>query len=644
MLLFFRKWLTSWPVLALLGAVLLAFVITGVRDPFGGGASAPGGSLATVGDTAITESAFLSQFDRVVKNARVQTPTLTAQQVARDGGTVQVLDQMISSAALEQFAKANGISVSNRAVDGEIASIEAFRVGGKFDQATFKRVLSEQRITERELRDGIRGDLIRKQLLTPVTTGIQVPMQMAAPYAGLLLDIHAGAIALLPASIVPAPPAPTDAQVEAFYTANKARYTLPERRAFRYAMIDREAIAAQVAVSDADVQKYYDANKEKLGGVETRKLAQVVVPDEAKAKAIVAAVRGGKPFVQVAVTMGGVSAADVELGPQSLSKFASATNPAVAGAAFALKAPGVTDPVQSDFGWHVIAVEAISPAKAAGLAQARDGIVATLRRDKTEEALADTVAKIEDAFSSGSSFADIAKKFNLTVVPVPAMTRDGRMMDQAPFVLAPAAEPLLGKAFDADPADGGSVADLGSGQYAVLELGAIIKPTPAALARIRPAVVAAWDADARIKTLRTTVDAVIGDVNKGVPLAKALSSRNLPAAQVVSGRRIDVAQQQTVPAPIKLFLTMPAGATKPLEAPGGGGYFIVHVDSITRGDASTVPQLLDGTRAQFARAAPEEMAIAFANAAAREVGVKRNPSALAQATSRILGEDAAAKK
>ncbi len=642
MLLFFRKWLTSWPVLALLSLVLVAFVVTGVQDPFGGPAGAAGGNVAEVGKATITDTALLAQFDRTIKGARAQNPTLTAQAAAQEGGVGQVLEQMIGSTALEQYAAKLGVSISDRAVDGQIADIEAFRVNGKFDQATFKRILAEQRISERELRTDLRGGLIRRQLLVPVSIAAQVPRGLAEPYAALLLERREGQIAMLPVSVVPAPAAPTDAQVKAFYAANKTRYTLPERRGFRYALIDREAIAAGVSVSDADINKYYDANREKFGGVETRRLAQVVVDDEAKAKAIVAAVRAGAPFTRVAADKGGFSATDIALGVQSKAKFATATNAAVANAAFGVPAGAVTDPVKSDFGWHVVAVEAVTPVNPNGVASAKDEITATLRREKIETALADTVAQIEDGFSSGSSFAELAKKFNLTVVTVPPMTADGRTMDNTTFVFAPGAEALLPKAFNADPADAGSVVELGegagTGQYAVLELGTIVPPTPAALDKIRPAIVAAWEAETRMKTLKSKVDAVLAAVAKGSTLGAALAASNLPAPQPIAGRRIDVAQQAQVPPPVQMFLGLPKGVAKSLAAPNGAGYFIMKVDSITPGDLATVPQLLDATRAQFAQLAPEELSGAFARAAEREVGVKRNPAALAAVTKRVLGE------
>ncbi|MGL4541940.1 MAG: SurA N-terminal domain-containing protein, partial [Polymorphobacter sp.] len=547
MLLFFRKWLTSWPVLALLSLVLVAFVVTGVQDPFGGSGGVASGNVATVGKAGISETALLAQFDRTIKNARAENPTLTAQIAAQQGAMGQVLEQMIASAALEQYAAKLGIAISDRAVDGEIANIEAFRVNGKFDQATYKRVLADQRLSERDLRADIKGSMVRRQLLVPVAAGAQVPRGMAEPYAALLLETRAGQIALVPVAAVAAPAAPTDAQIEKFYQANKARYTLPERRAFRYALIDREAIAAGVSVSDAEIAKYFDANRDKFGGIETRRLAQVVVADEAKARSITTAVRAGSPFAAVAAAQGGFSATDIALGVQTKAKFAAATNAAVADAAFAAPVRGVTDPVKSDFGWHVVTVEAINLPNANGATAARDEIIATLRREKIENAIADTVAQIEDGFSGGSSFAELAKQFNLTVVSVPAMTADGRTMDNATYSFAPGAALLLGKAFNADPADTGSVVELvdGSerGQYAVLELGTIVPPTPAALAKIRPAVVAAWEAETRLATLKTKVDAVLAAVAKGTSLDAALAANKLPPAQPIGGRRIDVSQQ-----------------------------------------------------------------------------------------------------
>lgn len=639
MITFFRKFLTSWFALAILGLVLVAFAVTGIgNNPFSGGMSS-GSGVAQVGGTSLSEARLLAEFDRVMRRARQSDPKLTARAAAQQGAVGEVLEQLIATTAIEDFGRNNGIAISDRAIDGEIASVDAFRVNGKFDPATYKRLLADQRLSERELRDGLHGDLIRKQVVTPVIAGSQVPRAMAAPYAALLLERREGAVAVVPTAAMLAPPAPTDAQLAAFYKANAARDTTPERRGFRYAAIDPTKLAG-AAVTDADVQKFYDANKDQYGGVESRHLAQVVVPDEARANALVAAVKGGKPFAAAAVA-DGFAAADIDIGQQTQAKFAAATSPAVAAAAFAAPAGGMTVPVKSAFGWHVVEVVGIEPARAGGIVAAKPAIEAKLRADRSEQALSDTVGKIEDALSSSTSFADVAKTYGLTIVAVPPLTRAGADPADPAYVVPPAAQPLIAKAFDVDPADGAVLQQTGKDQFAIVELGDVLPPTPVPLAKVQPEVAAAWATDQRLRAAKKVADAVVADAAKTRNFTAAVAAQKLTAPRPIAGRRIDLAAQQQVPAPVAAFLVLPAGGSRVVAAPDS--YFVVHVDKVTPGDLAAAPQLVDSARQQFAQTAPDEIGAAFAAAVERDLGVKRNPSAVAAATARIVGDAGAAK-
>ncbi len=631
----FRKYLTSWFALGLFGLVLVAFAISGVGNTSFGGLVGGGGGVASVGGTEISEAQLLGEFDRTLRRARQQDPKLDARSAARQGAVGEVYEQLIATTALEKFGADSGIAISDRAIDGEIASVDAFRVGGKFDDATYRRILAEQRLSERDLRNGLRGDLVRRQIVTPVIAAVQVPRTLAAPYAALLLEKRSGAIAIVPVTAMPAPAAPTPAQLQAFYAGHTAAFTLPERRAFRYAVIDRDKIAGGITISDADIRKYYAANAETYAGAETRKLLQVVVPDEAKAKAIAAAVKGGAKFAAAAAAAG-FAPADIDIGEQTKAKFAAATSAAVADAAFALPAGGTTAPVQSPFGWHVVAVTAITPARPKSLDAARAEITAKLKDDRTTTLLSDTVGKIEDALSGRSSLADVAKRFGLTVAAVPAVTRAGTSPTDPGFTLAPAAVPLVAKAFDADPADGPTLQQTGKDSFAVVELGDITPPAAQPLATVHDAVLAAYVDDARLKAAKAVADTIVAETAANRPFASVVTAHNLPAAHPLAGRRVDLGQAAQVPPPVKLFLTMAAGTTRTLPA-GPQGYWVVHVDTVTPGDVATAPGLVDSARAQFTQAAPDEIGAAFAQAVERAVGVKRNASALAAATARITG-------
>lgn len=639
MITFIRKALTSWFALGLLGLVLLAFAVTGVGDPFGTkGGGAKGSALARVGKTDVSEAGFLNEYDRIMRRARETNPKLTAAEAVAQGSVGQVLDQMVASTALEDFGKSAGVTASDRAVDGEIASIPAFQSGGKFDQATYQRVLKLQRISERELRDGLHGDLVRKQLVTPVAMATRVPRLLAEPYATLLLQLRSGAVATIATAAMPAPPAPTEAQLTAYYKANAARFTIPERRGFRYALVDGSAISASAVVSDAEVQKYYEANRETLGGAEQRQLLQVVVPDQAKAAAFVAAVRAGGSFAAEAAKLG-FAATDTDLGLLSQSKFAAATSAAVATAAFGAAPGAVAGPVQSSFGWHVVEVARVVAPKGRSLGEAKAEIVTTLRKAKADAMLADTVAKIEDALSNKTSFVDVAKAHALTVVNVPPVTRDGRT-DTPGFAVSAAAQPLIAKAFDSDPADGPALQQLGKEQFAMLEPGDVVPPTPLPLAKVRDAVAAQWTTEQRLHAAKAAADSVVAAVAKGTAFDAALTAAHLPPARPLAGRRIDIAQQQQVPPPVQLFMTLPAGGIRAIPAPQGQGFWIVHVATIAPGDPAQLPTLTASAQGEFAKEAPEEIAAAFANAVERQVGVARNPAAIDGVTKRILGSGA----
>jgi peptidyl-prolyl cis-trans isomerase D len=628
MITFIRRWLTSWPVLVLLGLVLVAFAITGVGDPFGGGG--PAGSVAKVGDRVITEPDLQSAFDRLVRNAREQNPGLSQTEFAKQGAVMGAAGQLIGQTAMEELGAKAGITASDRSIGAVIAGIPAFQTNGKFDEASYRRILADQRLSDKELHDGIRGDLVRKQLLTPVTAALGVPTEMAKPYAQQLINVHLGAAALVPLAAT-APP--SDAEISKYYATNKARFTLPERRAYRYAFIDSAAISAAAKVSEPEIAAAFAKDPTKYGAAATRKLQQVVVPDEAKARAIAAAA-ATEGFAKAAERLAGFGAADIALGEQAQADFGKATSPAVAAAAFAAPVGGITAPIKTDFGWHVIRVEAIG-ASGKTLAQARPAIEADLRANAGNAAVADLVAKIEDGVEAGKSFADLAKDNGLTIVSQGPVTKDGQAPNSPP--LAADAVAVAAKAYRHEPGDGAAVEDLGKGQLVVIETMQVKLSAPQPLAEIRAVAVAGAARDKALAAARGKADAIVNAVRKGGDFAAAVAAQGLIAPQPLAGRRIDVAQQQNVPPVVQAFLNTPAGAVQVLPSPQG--WVLVHTATIETGDLAKAPGLLEAGRREIAGQLPDEFAAAFAAAAERAIKTKRNDAAIAKITKRLSGLD-----
>jgi peptidyl-prolyl cis-trans isomerase D len=628
MITFIRRWLTSWPVLLLLGLVLVAFAITGIGDPFAGGG--PVGSIAKVGDKVVGENELLKAFDRLVRNARQSNPGVSQTDFAKQGAVTVAADQLIGQTAVETLATNAGIAASERAIGAVIAGIPAFQTGGKFDEATYRRVIADQKLTEAELHQGIAGDLVRKQLLTPVTAALGVPADMARPYAQMLVDIHRGGVALVP---VTASVPPTEAEIAKFYADNKARFTVPERRAYRYATIDSAGIIASAAVSEAQIAAAFAKDPAKYGAAATRRLEQVVVPDEAKARVLVAAA-ATEGFGKAAQRIAGFGAADIDLGEQTREGFGKATSPAVADAAFAASVGSVTAPIKTAYGWHVVRVAALGAA-GKSLAQARATVEADLKKTAGTAALGDLVAAIEDGVEAGKSFADIAKEQQLAILAQTPVTKEGS---------APGAPPLSGdaaaiaaKAFRHEPGDGAAVEDLGGGKLIVIETMAVTLAAPQPLAEIRAVVVAGAAQAKAMAAARGKADAVAAAVRKGQAFDAALAAQGLPPSQPLAGRRIDIAQQQQVPPMLQAFLETPKGSVQVLA--GGLGWVLIHTSAIEPGQIEAVPGLLEAGRRDIAAQVPEEFAAAFALAAERALGTTRNSKAITAIARRLSGLD-----
>jgi peptidyl-prolyl cis-trans isomerase D len=634
-----RKSVSSWVGILILGLALGALVFTLFQPNSPGGTAQTGQVLATVGDKTVTESDYLATVDRAVNRERQRTPSITNPDFIGAGGGEMVMQQLVAGKAMQVFARDNGMAISRRMVDGEIASIPAFQLNGKFDDGTFRRLLADQRLTEAELRDSIEQDLLRRQLLQPVLAGTTIPRGMAEPFAQLLLEVRRGAILPIPSAAMPDPGKPTDAQLAAFHAENKAAYTLPERRAFRFAEIDATQLAEKAKPTAAEVRKYYDDNKAEFGGLETRAIRQVIVQDEAKAKAFVASVRGGKPFADAAAAEG-FTATDIDLGIQNADGLATSVNPEVSKAAFALKPGTVSDPVQTSLGWHLLEVTKVIPATPQPFDTVSAGIEQKLATEKAADLMAEKVAAAEDKLTGGESLADVAKGLGVPVQSSPPLAADGRLFD-ANYQVSRLEQPLLPKVFDADVAQGPQVVEVAPNRFALLEVTDVLAPEVVPLAKIRADVEAAWSVKARSDAAKAEADRIAAALSKGQSLAEATAGKSLPPPQQLSVRRLELTQMsqqgQQVPPPVVLMLNTPKGQARVISAPQGQGWFVVKVDEVVPGDVSQAPQLVDAVRQSLVREGGNEIAESFVRAIERNVGVVRKPDALKAVNRRLTG-------
>jgi len=640
MISFFRRALSSWVVLALLGLIMVAFIVTGVSGPSSLSGSTDGGvTVAKVGDRTISSIELSRRMQNQFDSVRRSQPTLEPKAFVAGGGFDQVTDALISARAVDAWGPHQGFSISKRLVDAEIAAIPAFRgVTGQFDEAAMRSILAQQRINERDLRNDIASDLLRGQILSPVIAAVPVPVSIARPYANILLERRIGQVGIIPLQAVTDKVQPSEADIARQYKSFIAAYTRPETRVLRYATFGTAQIAAKAKPSDADVTAYYQQHIAEYTAKQTRDLTQVIVPTQAAAQAI-AAKAGSGTALAAAATQAGVEA--TSLPKQAQADYAKSANDAIASAAFAAAKGKVVGPIKGAFGWYVIRVDAIGGSPARSIDQARPEITAALTKEKADAALSDLAASIETAISDGASFAEVAQKNGLTVVTTPPVLQNGQA-DLPNWKVPAELQPLLRPAFDATPDDRPTVETIVKGQqYALLNVAQVIPPTPLPLAKVREAVVR----DIVITRTRARAEAlakaITVKINKGMPIAAAMASAGvpLPPVQPASARQLDLARAdpRQVPPPVRAMFTMKPGQARTMPADNGAAFFIVLLDKVEPGDIATVPGLVESTRGELATAVSNELAEQFVHAIQKDVGIKRDAAAIGQVKRQFAG-------
>jgi peptidyl-prolyl cis-trans isomerase D len=650
MLSFFRRGAMAKIMLVVLFLSLVAIVITGFGTGGTGGLGELGGlragTVAKVGGERLTSDRLREETQRQFERLRREQPELDMPAFLGRGALEEVLDQLIDMTAVTVFGRENGLGVSRAMIDRDIAGVPAFQdVAGRFDDATFRRVLAQERLTEKQLRDDLESRLIQRQLVLPVAGSAYVPGAIAHQYASLLLEQRSGLVGAVPSAAMGPGAEPGEAELAAFYRSNQARYTIPERRVLRYAMFGPEQVAAQSQASDAEIEAAYRQDPA-YAARETRRLSQVVLQNEAAARALAQKVAGGTSFA-AAAAQAGYSASDIALGVTSREAFAGKSSPAVAAAAFGAAKGATVGPVRSPFGWHVVKVEDVIVSAARPLAAVKGEIAAQIQQRKAMNAVNDLATKMENAIGDGSSFDEIAAAQKLAIKETVPVTAAGAAPDNPGWQAPPELRPLLEGAFAMEAGEAPEVETIEENKrFALLTVTRTIPAAAPPLAQIRDRVKADLLIRRASERARAVATAIVARINAGTPPAQAFaqSGVKLPAPQTLTATRRDIARQNAqVPPPMAMMFSLPRGKARILPAPGGRGWFIVYLDRIVPGDARKEPGLAEAVRGQFAQIIGDEYAQQFTGALRKSLEVKRNDDAVRKLKAELLGGGATAQ-
>ena len=529
-----RKFAKSWVAAVLIGLLVIAFAVTGMNDVFRGNFS---DAVIVAGSRKVSAAEFRREFDNARKNAEQQMgQPVTTEFAVENGLDRQVIDAVLVREAFAELMSKMGLRASDKLIAAEIQKIPAFfdQITGKFDKNTYEQRLAENNLTPELFDRGLRDEIANNHLGSAMVNGLRVPRAYGALGAVYELEDRDIAYFAIDPRSVPAPAAPTDAQLTQFMNENAARLTRPEFRILTVAYFSPAMVSQNLPIDPAELQKRYEFRRDTISQPETRSLVQIPAKDAAAAQAIAARLTKGEDPAAIAKSLG------VEAITYADKPRTAIADPRVGQAAFALKEGQVSGPIQGALGLAVVKITKVTPGRTASLEDIRPQLEAELRRDAAAEKVYAMTQAYEDAHADGASLGDAAKKAGVQPVTVGPLTADGRTVQNQPI---PGINPkILQAAFGLAAGAESDLQELGNGEYFAVKVERIVPKAMPPLAEVKPMLTQVWMQRETIKRLQARADALAERVKKGETLAAVAASAGAQVVRAPSMSRQTAAQ------------------------------------------------------------------------------------------------------
>ena len=245
------KGAVAWFVIILL---ILAFALWGVPEL----RNFSGSAAVTVGDQRFSSRYVQSEFTRAVQSRRLDSGgSFTREQALASGFHNEIVSQITTMAAIDQFAEKMGLAVPRELVGEYLQENENFQnsATGKFDQSVLRAILQQNSISVEEFERRVSDDLKRSQMVNALSTQASAPKALVE--AMLLRDAEQRRIRYLIVTNEMAGRAqePTPEDLRTYYEQNNSIFTAPEYRTFDLLILRNEDFREGKTVPEEELKR-----------------------------------------------------------------------------------------------------------------------------------------------------------------------------------------------------------------------------------------------------------------------------------------------------------------------------------------------------------------------------------------------------
>ncbi|UDI91005.1 MULTISPECIES: SurA N-terminal domain-containing protein [Pseudomonas] len=528
------------------------------------------------------------------------------QQLGKDFDASLLDEKMLRESALKglidrklllQGAEQSKFAFSEAALDQVILQTPEFQVDGKFSSDRFDQVIRQLGYTRMQFRQMLAQEMLIGQLRAGVAgSGFVTDAQVLA-FARL--EKQTRDFATLNIKADPSAVKLTDDEVKAYYDEHAKEFMTPDQVVIDYLELKKASFFDQVTVKDEDLQAAYQ--KEIANLSEQRRAAHILIEvndktTEAQAKAkieeIQARLAKGEKFEALAKEFSqdpGSANNGGDLGYAGPGVY----DPAFEKALYSLNKDQVSEPVRTDFGYHLIKLLGVEAPEVPTLASLKDKLTRELKTQQVEQRFVEATKQLEDSSFEASDLAQPAQELKLTVHTSKPFGREGgegvtanRAVVTAAFSTEVLEEGANSTAIELDPET-----------VIVLRAKEHLKPAQLPLESVAAAIRTQLTKEHASAAAKTKAEQLIASLRDGkTPLDKAVDGQNWKVTEAANR-----AQEGVDPAVLQALFRMPKPSAK--DKPtftsvtlADGSLTIVRLNGVNEAAAPT-----DEEKAQYRR-------------------------------------------
>ncbi|MBX2824822.1 MAG: SurA N-terminal domain-containing protein [Gammaproteobacteria bacterium] len=405
----------------LITIISIPFALVGINSYFTGG----GLSYAAKVDG---EEVGLREFEQAYFQQRQQLQRMFGGEIPEgfnNEGLLrqQALDSLLTQQALRNKVAEHGFAVSDKTLADSIRQLPIFQSEGVFDPELYRRELQSRGMSVDQFEESLRQDTALDQYRRGIVeTAFILPAEQQrlnqlanqirkTDYIRFSIDDRKTSTEI------------SDDEIQTWFDDHADEYEFPQRVKIQYVELDREQIRENIEIPDADAQTYFDENSGRYIVDEERKASHILLEvdgdlDEKMSQMndIKARIEAGEDFGALAEEFSSDVGSASNGG--SLGQFGKgAMVPPFEAAVFALTEAGaISEPVETEFGIHLIRLDEIVAERGKSFDEVKDEIVDILSLEAANTEYLDLVEILsQQAYDNPGSLDAAAESTGLEI-------------------------------------------------------------------------------------------------------------------------------------------------------------------------------------------------------------------------------------